>query len=138
MNISVDPIAQFLPETKWLFVASNVGILLGYLAVATALQFGRFSHLFQRRLTRVSGSVFFVTCGLHHLENAVHLVYRPEHSYEQAMLTPHMLIIDAPQTVAIWVFSYSVYTELSALMRKISAHEKESSGYASPESTGQR
>jgi hypothetical protein len=94
---------------EFLFVASNVGIMLGYIFMA-AFVVPRVTARLRR--TRIGGVGFFLTCGLHHLENVGHVLFEGEQRVRDVMLSTHMLLIDVPQVVFVWVFVTGLYLEV--------------------------
>lgn len=92
-----------------LFVVANIGIFAGYIFAATAVAPRLMVRL---RRTQIGGAMFFLTCGLTHLELAVHAATRVQ------MGTPefsswHMVMIHTVQVVAVWAFLTGVYKELT-------------------------
>lgn len=63
-------------------------------------------------LTRIAGALFFATCGLHHMEGALHLQATPNLTVFEMFTTVHMLVIDAVQAASIWLFIIGVYLDL--------------------------
>lgn len=57
-----------------------------------------------RTFTKIMGSLFFLTCGLHHAEGAALISTAPSTSVESMLARPHMLVIDGVQAVSIWGF----------------------------------
>lgn len=62
--------------------------------------------------TKVGGVIFFATCGLHHLENIFHAVFQPGEPNRETMTALHMLAIDVPQALAVWLFVSGLYLEV--------------------------
>lgn len=91
-----------------LFVVSNFTIFLGYVFLAVFVVPMASVRLWT---TRLGGMAFFLFCGLHHLENVMHLVYSPDERVSDVYTTIHMLLIDIPQAVAVWVFVIGLYLE---------------------------
>lgn len=89
-------------------VAFNVIVFLGYVFTA-----GWIAPKFkvQTMVTKLGGVLFFLTCGLHHLENAYHVAFRPLESNAVMMTSWHMEIIDFLQAIAIWMFVLGLYFE---------------------------
>jgi hypothetical protein len=92
-----------------LFVLANLGITLGYMFLAIFV-IPRISVRLTR--TKVGGMLFFITCGLHHLDNVFHVLFQPHEEVRNIMLQLHMLLIDVPQVIAVWLFVSGLYVEL--------------------------
>lgn len=92
-----------------LFVASNVVIVLGYMFLALFVVPRVTVHL---NRTKIGGVVFFATCGLHHLENIFHVLYQPLEANRDTLTALHMLLIDVPQALAVWLFVSGLYLEV--------------------------
>lgn len=92
-----------------LFVASNAIIMLGYVFLAAFVVPKSTARL---RMTRIGGVGFFTTCGLHHLDNLLHYVLTPDLPVADAMTELHMLVVDVPQAVFVWMFVIGLYVEL--------------------------
>lgn len=92
-----------------LFVASNIVIVLGYMFLSLFVVPRVTVHLTR---TKVGGVVFFATCGLHHLENIFHVLFQPLEANRHTMTQFHMLLIDVPQAVAVWLFVSGLYLEV--------------------------
>lgn len=93
-----------------LSVIANVGITLGYVFLA-AFVVPRITLRLWR--TRLGGVGFFLLCGLHHLDNAAHLVLDPHAMVEHMMLNNFMLLIDVPQVICVWLFVSGLYVEVA-------------------------
>ena len=94
--------------STFLAVGSNVGIMIGYVFLAAFVVPRATVHL---RRTRIGGIGFFITCGLHHLENVAHLLIDGSMPVGRAMTSVHMLLIDIPQLVFVWMFVTGLYLE---------------------------
>jgi len=92
-----------------LFVVSNLVIVLGYMFLSVFVVPRVTVHL---NRTKIGGIIFFATCGLHHLENVFHVLYQPLESNRETMTAIHMLLIDVPQAVAVWLFVSGLYLEV--------------------------
>lgn len=92
---------------EWVFIAANFGIFLGYLFVAYKV-----APYFQINSlkTKISGVVFFITCGLTHLEFVLHTL-SGEGFTVQDLVSAHMIIIHLVQVVAVWFFVTGLYNE---------------------------
>lgn len=93
----------------FLFAISNIGITLGYVFLA-AVVVPRATVRLNR--TRIGGIGFFLLCGLHHLENVAHVLFEPEEPTDHTMLSLHMLVIDIPQMIFVWLFVTGLYLEM--------------------------
>jgi hypothetical protein len=91
-----------------LFITSNFVIFLGYCFLAVFVVPMAAVRLW---VTRIGGMLFFLLCGLHHLENVAHLVYTPEQRASEVYTSVHMLLIDVPQAGAVWAFVIGLYLE---------------------------
>jgi len=91
-----------------LFVVSNVAITMGYLFLA-AVVIPRVTVKLHR--TRWGGIGFFLTCGLHHLDNVFHYLYSPDEQVQHVYVAWHMLLVDVPQAVFVWMFVSGLYIE---------------------------
>lgn len=92
-----------------LFVLSNIVITLGYVFLA-AFVVPRVTVRLQR--TKIGGVGFFLLCGLHHLDNVGHYLFQSNLSVGSVYTEFHMLIIDVPQAVCVWLFVTGLYIEL--------------------------
>lgn len=63
-------------------------------------------------VTKIAGALFFATCGLHHMEGALHLQATPSMTLLEMFTTTHMVVIDAVQAASIWLFIVGVYLDL--------------------------
>ena len=99
-----EEIAIITPLTAWAALA-NVGIALAYLAidifVAPKFEFGaiRSGH-YGLRAMQLAALVFFLTCGMTHVDLALHILS----DAPPWMLTPHFLLIHTSQALAAPVF----------------------------------
>lgn len=95
------------PVREVVFGVSNIGIFLGYVFVGLIVV----PH-FPVRLaqTKIGGFFFFMSCGLTHLELAIHAFLRGGLDYP-SMLSWHMLTIHAVQVLSVWVFVWGLYQE---------------------------
>lgn len=64
-----------------------------------------------RFFTQVAGAIFFLTCGLHHFENVLHLTFEEDGLIGDMLTSSHMLVIDGVQAVAIWAFILGLATD---------------------------
>ena len=89
------------------FAVANLGIFFGYcftaLVVVPAMQL-RYLQ------TQVGGVLFFITCGLTHLELAAHS-YTKRGLDAAELFSWHMLTIHVVQVVAVWLFISGLYRE---------------------------
>jgi hypothetical protein len=122
--------------TNWrlgLFVFANIGITLGYLVIGLFL-LPRVTE-FVRRLvpfikinltwTGLGGLVFFTTCGLTHLEMAIHVYFYGSETNRQSMLAWHSIVIHDVQVVAVWMLILGTIFEFALpVTRAISSREK--------------
>lgn len=92
-----------------LFVAANLIIFLGYVFVA-AVVVPRVTMRLKR--TRWGGVVFFLTCGLTHLDMVYHYVFAESERIGDVYSEWHMLLIHVPQAIAVWAFVTGLYLEL--------------------------
>lgn len=92
-----------------LFVASNLAIVLGYFFLA-AFVVPRTTVRLHR--TRIGGTGFFLLCGLHHLENVAHVLFENHEQVGHVMTSTHMLLIDVPQAICVWMFVTGLYLEM--------------------------
>lgn len=97
---------------KLLFVGTNMIIFFGYFVIAAYIA-PRIN--LQRWSTRIGGVIFFITCGLTHLELAVHV----NSSWPDYWRSWHMLLIHPIQAVAVAVFIRGLYLELLANDRSV-------------------
>lgn len=96
-----------MPIRTAVFAVTNAGIFLGYIFVALVIVPAFPVRMLQ---TKVGGFFFFLTCGLTHLELAVH-GYMARGFTERTMLSWHMLAIHAVQVFAVWLFVWGLYQE---------------------------
>lgn len=99
---------------KAVFIASNLVIFFGYLVIAGYVA-PRIN--LRRWTTRISGVVFFFTCGLTHLEIAYHTSAGGWEGND--LVSWHMLAIHIPQAVAVAFFVHGLYVELLAHDRAV-------------------
>lgn len=101
------------------FFVANIAIFLGYLFVAVFVM----PHFPVKLLkTKIGGVVFFVTCGLTHIEHALHTFGGGE--YERGdLLSWHMLVIHVIQAISVWFFVTGLYEEFGK-MRTLSELER--------------
>lgn len=92
-----------------MFVISNLGITLGYVLLGIFIVPKITVRLMR---TRIGGVVFFLTCGLHHLEGVFHVLFQANEPVRHVMLQWHMLAIDVPQMFAVGLFVSGLYIEL--------------------------
>lgn len=96
---------ESLRETA--FFLSNLGIFGGYLFVAFVVVPSMQVELVQ---TKAGGFFFFLTCGLTHLELAIHSYVRGGLDLAN-LLSWHMLTIHCVQVIAVWLFVWGLYQE---------------------------
>lgn len=97
-----------MSSTAWLYVAANIGIFFGYVFLA----FGVVPRVtVELHRTRYGGILFFLTCGLTHLDQAYHTYYNPTETYFHISTQPHMLAIHVVQFFAVWAFVTGLYIE---------------------------
>lgn len=92
-----------------LFAVSNLTITLGYVFLS-AYVVPRIAVRLTR--TKIGGAGFFLLCGLHHLDNVYHALFQGQQSVRGVSVQLHMLMIDVPQAVFIWMFVSGLYVEL--------------------------
>lgn len=92
-----------------LFVVSNLLIVMGYMFLALFVVPRITVHLTR---TKVGGVLFFLTCGLHHLENVFHVLFQKHEENGHTMTSLHMLVIDGVQAVAVFLFVTGLYLEV--------------------------
>jgi hypothetical protein len=95
--------------SAWLFVLSNIGITAGYIFLALGVLPRVTVHLTR---TKVGGVGFFLLCGLHHLDNVFHYLFQGKQHVEHVFTEWHMIAIDVPQFVCVWLFVTGLYIEL--------------------------
>lgn len=98
-----------LNASGWTFVVSNLGITLGYVFLSAFVVPRVTVHLHR---TRWGGIGFFLTCGLHHLDNVYHFLFQGSQRVDHVFVQAHMLLIDVPQVVFVWAFVTGLYVEL--------------------------
>lgn len=96
-----------LTPAEWLFAFANLGIASGYLFITLAV-----APHFTVRLarTRYGGMLFFLTCGLTHLEFAWHTFDGAGIPFAE-LTSWHMMVIHVVQVVAVWLFVTGLYIE---------------------------
>lgn len=99
------------PQTwqAWTFVIANVGIAVGYIFLAAIVMPRITIRLWQ---TRVGSIGFFTLCGLHHLDNVFHLLLQRNETVGHIYVQAHMLLIDVPQAICVYLFVIGLYIEL--------------------------
>lgn len=86
----------------------NLGIFGGYIFVAVFVA----PELDIRRLrTRISGVLFFFTCGLTHLDLAVHVLTRKALDMSD-FTSPYHLMVHGVQVTVVWLFVLGIYQEV--------------------------
>lgn len=92
---------------RFIFIVANTAIALGYMFVAVFV-----APNFGIRLTRtkIGGVLFFVTCGLTHLELALHTLMREPLTIAE-LTSWHMLTIHVVQAFSIWFFVTGLWQE---------------------------
>lgn len=95
------------------FVLVNLGIVAGYMFLAGVVVPRTNAQL---RSTRWGGVVFFLTCGLTHLELAVHAAADQPITLAD-FESWHMLAVHVVQVIAVWFFVIGLYREF--VVRKI-------------------
>ena len=94
--------------TDVVFVLANVAITLGYFYLGAFVA----PHFkLDVRRTRIAGAIFFITCGLTHLEMAGHAWFTPNQSFMDTMLTWHSMVIHVVQAIAVWLFVTGLYRQ---------------------------
>lgn len=94
-----------------LFALSNVAIFLGYAFVAVFVM----PH-FPVKLgkTRWGGVVFFLTCGLTHMEHTAHAFGGGSYGRGD-LLAWHMIVIHVVQAISVWFFVSGLYEEFGKM-----------------------
>lgn len=92
-----------------LFVASNLAIMLGYIFLASIVV-PRVPVKLLR--TKLGGVGFFSLCGLHHLDQVLHYVFQPAAQIQDVYTELHMVGLDIPQAVCVWMFVTGLYIEM--------------------------
>jgi len=90
---------------KLAFAIANIGIFCGYLFISTIVVP---NIAVERISTKVGGFFFFLTCGLTHLEQAVHIYDTGGGNF---LTSWHMSAVHLTQVIAVWVFIYGLYYE---------------------------
>lgn len=91
-----------------IYVAANLFIVLGYFFLA-AFVVPRVTVRLKR--TQIGGVGFFALCGLHHLDDIYHVVFQPTEQVAPVMTQLHMLAIDVPQALCVFLFVSGLYLE---------------------------
>lgn len=93
------------------FFISNIAIFLGYAFVAVFVM----PHFpVKLKKTKFGGVVFFITCGLTHIEHALHTFDGGQ--YERGdLLSWHMIIIHVIQAISVWFFVTGLYEEFGQM-----------------------
>lgn len=91
-----------------IFVLSNLAIASGYIYAASAVVPQMKARRWQ---TKVGGILFFLTCGLTHLELALHAAAETAGGLSD-FESWHMIAIHLVQACAVWLFLTSLYREL--------------------------
>lgn len=91
-----------------IFVLANLGIFFGYVFLAAFVVPKVTVSLIR---TRIGGVVFFLTCGLTHLELVYHVLFVPDLPVRQVLLSPHMIVLHGVQVIAVWAFVTGLYIE---------------------------
>ena len=63
-------------------------------------------------MTKLAGAGFFITCGLHHMDGAIHLGRTPGDTVSDMYTAPHMIAIDTLQALFIWIFIVGLANDL--------------------------
>ncbi|MEO6159142.1 MAG: hypothetical protein ABIQ39_16110 [Ilumatobacteraceae bacterium] len=92
-----------------LFVVSNLTITAGYVFLAFAVVPRVTVRL---RRTKIGGIGFFLLCGLHHADNVFHYMYQGNETVSRVFAQLHMILIDVPQAIFVWMFVTGLYIEL--------------------------
>lgn len=93
--------------SAWLFYASNIVILFGYLLAAILITVRRGLRPFANRMrlrTWISGLGFFLLCGATHAEMALHTWMGERMIRGDGTVSWHMVTVHVVQAVAIWCF----------------------------------
>lgn len=89
---------------RYLFAIINLGIFCGYVFLSA---FIAPKLKVEYLITKIGGALFFLTCGLTHLELAAH-----SWSNTPFDLTSwHMLAVHVPQLLSVWLFVGGLYKE---------------------------
>lgn len=105
--LAVASVVEFLPRGP-VFTIANLAITAGYVFLA-AVVVPRVTVYLRR--TRIGGIGFFLTCGLHHLDNVFHFLFQPTEQIREVYVESHMLYVDVPQAVFVWMFVTGLYLE---------------------------
>lgn len=89
---------------RFLFSLLNIGIFSGYLFVAIFIMP---ALSVQMKRTKIGGPLFFLTCGLTHLDLAIHSWTQTPMDYTSL----HALGIHIPQFIAVYMFFSGIYLE---------------------------
>lgn len=100
---------EHLSASGWIFVVANVTIALGYVFLSAIVVPRITIRLWQ---TRIGGIGFFMLCGLHHLDNVFHLLLQRNETIGRVYPELHMILIDVPQAICVWLFVLGLYIEL--------------------------
>lgn len=92
-----------------LFILCNVTIFAGYVFLAAVVVPRATARLWR---TRVGGIGFFFTCGLTHLEQALHYLYGNNEVFSRMAVEWHMMAIHLVQAVCVWMFVTGLYLEM--------------------------
>lgn len=87
------------------FIIANLAITAGYLFVAFKIAP---NFKVTKWYTKIGGVLFFLLCGMTHLQMAYHAWSGTHHSYTSWV----SLAIHIPQSIAVWMFVYGIYVEL--------------------------
>lgn len=95
-----------------IFILANLAITSGYLFIAAFI-----APNFKVRLlrTRIGGALFFLTCGLTHLEMALHAAFEPDRPFSEMFTSWHMFVIHTVQAASVWSFVTGLYREFVGL-----------------------
>jgi amino acid transporter len=99
---------------QWLFIASNFAIFCGYLFTAIAI--APYFRI-KKWITRFAGVWFFFTCGLTHLELALHLLEGSGMPMSE-FTSWHMQVVHVGQAVAVWFFVLGIHEEFVRGVRR--------------------
>lgn len=113
---------SYNPSLATPYVLGNLLIVAGYFFVAVVMLLTRYKPQF--RITLWCGCVFFLTCGMHHLENALQIVLGGDQSFRETELVWHMILIDWPQGISIWLFAIGIFLEIRYLVSRIAEGQR--------------
>lgn len=92
---------------QWFFTFNNFVIVVGYVFVGVAV----IPYMEIRPWTKFWGSIFFLTCGLTHLELAFHSYLKEELGFSDGGIAAHMQVVHAVQAFSVLGFVRGLYHE---------------------------